>query len=72
MIYVLLAILTLAILSPIIIGFLVVKLTERERPKRIGQAIDHKPPAGAIEQQTNSEQLTSSASNYMPESVTSK
>jgi hypothetical protein len=65
--YILLSILMLAVLTPIIIGFLVVKLTEKERPKGFGKAIYNKSPAGLIEQQAHAEQLTNSASNSIPD-----
>jgi hypothetical protein len=57
----------LAILSPIIIGFLVVKLTEKERSKGFGKTIYNKSPAGLIEQQTHAEHLIKSASNSIPD-----
>jgi hypothetical protein len=56
--YALLSILILAIISPIIIGFLIVKLTERERPKGIGKAIYDKSTEGIIEQRVKAERLS--------------
>lgn len=60
------SILLLMVISPFLIGYSVVKLTEKERPKGLGKDLYNKSKTGMIEQQKIAEQSAKFIPNFVP------